>query len=321
MQRKSLEIVGMLSKSESALLKKLYAKGPAAYGSVRSLQLQSGLSKEKVERFLHSSNVHTKYRNGRRKFRRLKVIAYRINEIWSIDLAYVDKLANFNKGINYLMVAVDVLSRYVRVEPMKNKFATTARSAFQSMLRKSKVKPEMCWTDKGTEFQGSFREFCERKGIKMYTTHSETKSAFAERAIRSLKSILYKYMEDKWTYSYLKELPLFVRTLNTRVNRVTKLAPYKVKKQDEPYLITLMTSKDLNQKPKLGIGNLVRISKEDIPFRKGYRQQFTDEIFEIYDIATTNPVTYRLKDSTDELILGKFYEKELVKIYRQNGSV
>ncbi len=123
-------------------------------------------------------------------------------------------------------------------------------------------------------------------------------------------------MEDKWTYSYLKDLPLFVRTLNTRVNRTTKIAPYKVTKKDEPYLVTLTLNKsDVVKKPKLSIGDFVRISKEDIPFRKGYRQQFTDEIFEILDIATTNPVTYRLKDSTGELILGKFYEKELVKVY------
>ena len=49
-----------------------------------------------------------------------------------------------------------------------------------------KKQPEKVWTDKGSEFKGDFKKFCEKKGIHLYTTESETKSAFAERNIRSL---------------------------------------------------------------------------------------------------------------------------------------
>ena len=38
----------------------------------------------------------------------LKVQAYRINEIWSIDVAYMDKTAKYNNGLKYLLVAVNV---------------------------------------------------------------------------------------------------------------------------------------------------------------------------------------------------------------------
>ena len=41
----------------------------------------------------------------RKKFPTLKVIAYDVNEIWSLDLAHVDKLAKENKDIKYLLVA------------------------------------------------------------------------------------------------------------------------------------------------------------------------------------------------------------------------
>ncbi len=48
------------------------------------------------------------------------------------------------------------------------------------------------WTDKGTEFKGDFKILCDKQGIEIYHTESETKSAFAERNIRSLKNIIYK---------------------------------------------------------------------------------------------------------------------------------
>ena len=85
----------------------------------------------------------------------LKVIVSDINEIWSLDLAYVDK---------------------------------------------------------GTEFNGEFENLCTKREIIKYNTHSEKKSAFAERNIRSLKSIIYKYLEFEWTYSYIENYKvLFTR--------------------------------------------------------------------------------------------------------------
>ena len=66
------------------------------------------------------------------------------------------------------------------------------------------------------------------------------------------------------------------------------------------------------------MGNIVRIAKEDLPFKKGYKQSFTDETFTIVNIPTFNPPTYNLRDESGEIIRGKFYEAELVKV---NGRI
>ena len=75
--------------------------------------------------------------------------------------------------------------------------------------------------------------------IHLCTTESETKSAFAERNIRSLKNIIYKYLEEKWTWTYIEDLPQFLNTINSRVKRVTHLAPNKVFKKHDAILISL----------------------------------------------------------------------------------
>ena len=178
-------------------------------------------------------------------------------------------------------------------------------------------KPKKVWVDKG-----SFKTLCEKKGFKTYTTESEKKSAFNERNIRSLKSLIYKYLEDKWTYSYIGKLQDFVNTLNSRPNRVFKLAPNKVTKKDVPRLISFRAEQSLKLvcRPKLYVGDFVRIAKIDIPFRKGYKQSFTDEVFEIFDIPTRNPSTYNLIDADREPIDGKFYEPELIRVLEKEGS-
>ena len=63
----------------------------------------------------------------------------------------------------------------------------------------------------------------------------------------------------------------------------------------------------------------MRIPKADLPLRKGCKQTFTNEVFEINEIPTTNPPAYSLIDAPREPVKGKFYEFDLVKV-RDNSS-
>ena len=58
--------------------------------------------------------------------------------------------------------------------------------------------------------------------------HSEKNSAFAERNSRSLNKIPNRYIEEKWTYSYIDQLDNLVGAINSRVNPVTKLETNKL---------------------------------------------------------------------------------------------
>ena len=153
--------------------------------------------------------------------------------------------------------------------------------------------------------------------LLIYSTMSETKAAYAERTKRSLKKILYLYMEDNG-YKYIHKLIQFVTTLNSRRHYSIDLIPENVKNSD---FLSILCSKSLREfrKPKFKIGDRVRISKYDLPFRKGYKPQFTQEVFEFVAISSRKPPTYTIKDKQDEIIRGKFYRKSLIPvIYKGN---
>ena len=61
------------------------------------------------------------------------------------------------------------------------------------------------------------KNIARKKNIDVYSTMSETKAAFAERAIQSLKHIIYRYIEDHGE-KFIHKLPQFVSTMNCRVN-------------------------------------------------------------------------------------------------------
>ena len=139
---------------------------------------------------------HTKFGPPIRCFRRLQAFSKYINEIWCMELAFVDKLASQNNGVKYLLVAEDIFSRFARVQTMKTKYAKHTLKAFRKMISRKNT-PEKLWVDKRTEYGGTFKKFCQEKDIEVYSTMSETKAAFAERAIQPLKHLIYRYIEDQ----------------------------------------------------------------------------------------------------------------------------
>ena len=149
--------------------------------------------------------------------------------------------------------------------------------------------------------------FCKEKDIEVNSTMIEIKAVFAERAIQSLKHIIYRYIEGHGE-KIVHKLQQFVFTLNSRKNRSIGNSPRDVKNID---FLSILYNKSFKKytNSKLQIGDRVIISKNDIPFQKGYKPQFTDGIFEVSAISTAKPPTYIIKDLEKEENLGKFYEK------------
>ena len=111
-----------------------------------------------------------KYKGIRRKFLRLNAHARYSDEIWCLDLAQMDKLQQWNRGINFLLVTVDVFSRFLRVEVLRSKGAEAVEAVFiKKCSKNNKLKfPKKLWLDQGKEFLRDMANFCEDVGVKYH---------------------------------------------------------------------------------------------------------------------------------------------------------
>ncbi len=260
-----LDSTTKLSKKELALLDRNWNAGSASFGSVRNLQKATGLTKEKVEKFLPSKDAYTKFFVPQRKsYARLPIKAFDLDHIWLYQ--------TMEKKI--LLVNVDVLSRFVRAEPMKSLSSQQTKETLARVINNAPKAPDKVWTDQGKEFEGDFKRFCTVMAIEKYHTDSGTKASLAERAIRSVKALIVPYLEEKWLWRYTDKLPAFIATINRRVNRSTGLTPNSVDKSHVLYLTSLQDNKIKERTPKFNEGDIVRIASKNTPFRKGYRQHF-----------------------------------------------
>ena len=82
------------------------------------------------------------------------------------------------------------------------------------------------------------------------------------------------------------------------------------------------SSKDVNDKdPKFKVGYHVRISKYENIFVKGYKTNWSEDVFAIKKVKDTVPWTCVNNDLNDDEIIRKFYEKELRKTNQQEFRV
>ena len=116
------------------------------------------------------------------------------DNIFSVDLADVQLLSKYNKGIRYLLCVIDLFSKYAWVVPLKDKRGIAIVNAFQSILDSPKRNPNKIWVDQGSEFYNNhFKKWLKDNDISMYSTHNEGKSVVAERFIRTLKNKIHKH--------------------------------------------------------------------------------------------------------------------------------
>ena len=57
-----------------------------------------------------------------------------IDTLWEADLSFVQDVAKENDGVSYLLVVIDVFSKYVWVKLMKNETARCLLEAFSGAL-------------------------------------------------------------------------------------------------------------------------------------------------------------------------------------------
>ena len=253
-----------------------------------------------------------------RKFTKRKVFVKGVDEIWAADLVEMGRFSEWNKGIKYLLMVIDVFSKFGWIEPLQNKKGETVVAAFEKIF-KSGRQPRLLWTDKGKEFYNkNVNQLLSKKNIKLYSTENEEKSSVAERFNRTIKQRMWKMFSANNNTIYIDKIDELLKDYNSSWHRSVRMAPIFASdiKNSNQVFANLYSDEIYKpvKKPKFRIGDRVRISKYKRKlFDKGFTPNWTEEVFVIDEILHTQPVTYRVVDLQGEAVTGSFYEPELQK--------
>ena len=233
----------------------------------------------------------------------------------------MQQFSKWNKGYRYLMMVLDIFSKYGWIVPLKDKKGETVAKALKTILEEGR-KPKYLWTDKGKEYYNKYvKEVLDKNKITLYSTENEEKSSICERWNRTIKSKMWKQFTIQGNTQYLDMLPKLVKRYNNTKHSRIKMTPVEASKEKNKGLVYFNLHGDmetLKQKPKFKIGDKVRISKyKRKVFDKSYTPNWSEEVFTVDKIQYTIPITYKIKDLNNDEIKGSFYEPELSKAIQE----
>jgi transposase InsO family protein len=258
----------------------------------------------------------TEYAPARKIFLRRPTVAHEKNAIWAMDTAFFLQLEKFNKGYKYLVIIVDILTRYVYGVPLKSKKPAELVEGFKKLPSKPTL---AAYVDAGGEYLSAFRRFLEQQGIQLWTSRNEVKSSIAERYIQSFKKRLYRYLHYTKSKDWLSVYQKILDNMNSTYNRSIKMAPAEcVSKEDQKEAFINLYGDQLgftSKQDDLETGDQVKISHLRHPFRKSYNANFTHQTYTLEKkFPKENQSVYTLRANDDnDIVTGKFYRQELKK--------
>lgn len=261
------------------------------------------MSKEGIAYELHKP--------ARKTFTRRKVISKGLYDVYQSDLIDMSSYSRENKGYRYIVILIDVYSKYAWARPLKSKTGKDVAAAIDNILMNLKRVPKFIHTDKGTEYYNyNFKDLLKKYNMKHYSVHSTMKACIAERFIRTLKTNMFREFSSRGSYAWLNILQPLIDKYNNTMHSTIKMKPKDV--ADNSLLLSTYCQRNIcSKKPKFKPGHFVRVSKHKTAFRKGYLPNWSTEIFKVDRVQPTCPATFLLQDLKGNPIVGAFYEEEL----------
>ena len=219
--------------------------------------------------------------------------------------------SKYNKGIRYLLCAIDLFSKYAWVIPLKDKKGISIVNAFQKIISEGR-KPNKIWVDQGSEFyNNSFKDFLKMNNIEMYSTYNEGKLVAAERFIRTLKNRIFKHMTVVSKNVNFDAFGDIINKYNSTVHRTIKMKPIDV----TPDCYAKYNG-DPNKKI-LSLKLVIVLELQSINIFLNW----SEEVLVVSKTKNAVPWTYAISDLNSEEITGRFYEKEFQKTNQEKFRI
>jgi hypothetical protein len=269
------------------------------------------------------------------------IIAHRPG-MWQVDIK--DMQANAYRGYKYILVLVDLHSKFLLARALRNRESQTIIDALEEMsddIVDKGFRIRVLQGDSEFSVNSNIKDWAQAKGSKVIQTlpHKPTSQGAVERVIGTVSRKIFNYLADNNARDWVSVLPDIVSNINETKHRSTGKQPDEaltnnMNTNDEVKAsIEKSASRSINREkrkfPTLQVGDQVRISRtRDEPaeraklkagHRKGYSLDgnWSEEIYQVSKVLAKHRLAlwpkYKVSfDGVDEE--GSYKREDLLKI-------
>ena len=310
-----------MSFNKEQILRKVYYNPKTGFQGIERLykkanKIDPRIDREDAENFIKQQEIYQLHKEVHRKKEYLKTFVGHIAEQIQIDLIDMKKYSKHNEGYNWIITMIDIFSRYAFTIAVKSKSGKDVLNGFVKLMKQFHEKfgkyPKRVQADEGKGFFNiNFNEYLKHKNIEFFATESKKKAVIVERFNRTLKNIMWRFMDEKGEKNWHDFLAEFTYNYNHSFHRTIGMRPIDVNEETYEKVFENLYGKWTGKvaPPKFQIGDKVRVSRYKSTFAKGYEMTFHNEIYAIYKVYRGSPTVYKLIGEKDgETIFGRFYE-------------
>jgi transposase InsO family protein len=286
------------------------------------------ISLKTVHNFLQREVCYSLHRKRFKTIPRNIIFAPRLDIQWSADLIDFKSFTKYNDEYRYILVVIDCLSRYLYTMPLKTKGSTEMATVLEKMFNNAGKTPLLFNSDSGGEFiNKAVQGLLKRKGIHYFSSFGDIKASMAERVIKTLKQMIFRYFDHTLQRQWVDKLDLFTSTYNSNYNRSIKMTPNDAIMYPNNVLLSEKLFKNVASKAchkvpgKVSIGDIVRLNLNLGLFGKNYEASWSRAIYRVvggpyHTIGGTIPM-YKIAELNGEVIKGGLLPQEILKICPQ----
>jgi hypothetical protein len=275
-------------------------------------------SRRQISDFLKNQELNQLYHPSKGKAKDFKTsMTSAPNTILAIDLVNLEK--HEVRGFKYLFNGIDMSSRFIYSEAMKNKTDAEVLKAFKKIYKKSQIRALR--SDNGSEFiSDKFTTFLKDNNIKQILGEAgkPQSNGMIERANGTRKELIQKSLELNEDFDWVKHLQNLIDNINNSQHRITGFTPNQIQEayeNDDKEILDEAFDRELKKKHDnisqeiFKKRDMVRIY---LPSDKT-RQSWSNEIYTIEKVfkpqKSYSVYEYKLKQFPD-----RFKEEELLKV-------
>jgi transposase InsO family protein len=288
------------------------------YTILRQKYPDKAISRRQIAEWLKNQEVNQLYHPSKGKPKSIKSSMTTPNTILAIDLVNMEKFQV--NGFKYLLNGIDMGSRFVYSQAMKNKTDVEALKAFKKIYTQSKIRAIR--SDNGSEFiNKKFVDFLKKNNIKQILSEAgkPQSNGMIERANSTIKELIQKSVELNQNFDWVKNLKKLIDNINNSQHRITGFTPNQIQeafKNEDTEILDKAYDTELKKK----VGNL---SKQEFKVRDlvrlyqpsdKTRQVWSNKIYTVEKVfkpqKSYSVYEYKLREFKD-----RFKEEELLRVY------
>ena len=127
-----------------------YSGAPAVYSAVKK-EGKYKISLKNIKKWLADQEAYAIFKPARKTFARPRVVVSAKDQMWDCDCLSMKYYKSDNRDFSYILVCIDVFTRFLFTRPLKALRGIQVRDAYTDIFELNE-KPQTIRTDHGSEF-------------------------------------------------------------------------------------------------------------------------------------------------------------------------